>query len=50
MTSVPPEGIISGVDYGVRAVNGRPPQRDGDFDGQISLDPPPRLLTRPDGA
>jgi len=37
MTSVPPETIISGVNYAVRAVNGRPPQRDGDFDGQISL-------------
>jgi len=37
MTSVPPESIISGVDYAVRAVNGRPPQRDGDFDGEISL-------------
>ncbi len=24
MTSVPPESIISGVDYAVRAVNGRP--------------------------
>ncbi len=37
MTSVPPESIISSVDYAVRAVNGRPPQRDGDFDGEISL-------------
>jgi len=37
MTSVPPESIIYGVDYAVRAVNGRPPQRDGDFDGEISL-------------
>ncbi len=35
MTSVPPESIISGV--ALRAVNGRPPQRDGDFDGEISL-------------
>ncbi len=37
MTSVPPESIISGVNYAVRAVNGRPPQWDGDFDGEISL-------------
>jgi len=37
MTSVPPESIISGVDYAVRAVNGHPPQGDGDFDGQVSL-------------
>jgi len=46
MTSVPPESIISGVDYAVRA-NGRPPQRDGDFDGEISLSLCTALADRP---
>lgn len=37
MPPVPPNSVISGVDYGVTEVNGRPPGTDGDFEGEVSL-------------
>ena len=46
MTSVPPTSIISGVDYLVREVSGRPPADDADFDGAQEL----RVHYAPDGS
>lgn len=37
MTAEPPTSIISGVDYEVVQVNGRPPSAGDDFDGELTL-------------
>ena len=37
MTSQPPTSIISGVEYVVTEVSGRPPAADDDFAGEVSL-------------
>jgi hypothetical protein len=37
VTAEPPTSIISGVDYEVEQVNGRPPGAGSDFDGELTL-------------
>jgi hypothetical protein len=38
MTEQPPSSIISGVEYHVQAVQGRPPAHLDDFVGEVALD------------
>lgn len=38
MTEQPPSSIISGVEYSVQAVRGRPPASPEDFVGEVALD------------
>jgi hypothetical protein len=37
VTAEPPTSIISGVDYAVTQVNGRPPSGGRDFEGELTL-------------
>ena len=48
MTVHPPNSIISGVEYAIREVDGRPPTADEDFAGEVALrvvyDPPGKAV------